>query len=88
MPRLIDQPITPTLVKDAFYGEMRPASFAWRGSRYRVVAILDRWSETGQWWNLQPPMTVWRVQLHDQGVMELASVHKQPPEWRLLVIFD
>jgi hypothetical protein len=27
-----------------------PVAFRWRGQRFVVHEVLDRWTETGQWW--------------------------------------
>jgi len=28
----------------------RPRSFRWRGRRYAIRTILERWKDTGRWW--------------------------------------
>lgn len=86
MSRLIDQPVQMTSVPSP--DGMAPSSFVWRGSRYRVEAILDCWAETGRWWEQEPPSTAWRVQVQGGGLLELIRLHTQPPEWRLMRIFD
>jgi hypothetical protein len=74
--------------RDPDYGELRPAAFTWRGSRFRVARVLEQWEEIGEWWNRETPLSAWRVQLQDGGVMELAKAHTQPPTWRLMAIYD
>jgi hypothetical protein len=82
MPRQINQVITVTLVQD------RPATFTWRRSRYTVAEVLDRWDEIGRWWEQEAELVVWRVMTPDGGVFELAMKRTQPPEWRLMAIYD
>ena len=81
------QRITVTLVRDAVTEEMRPVSFYWPSKRstYQVRSVIDQWQETGRWWDQEAEATIWRVQLHDQGMMELAQVGQV---WRLLVVWD
>lgn len=86
--RRIDKPIQVTLIRDEAWDAMRPAAFTWRRGRYVVVEVLDRWEETGRWWEQEMQLTVWRVACRDGGVYELAVAHTQPPEWRLMAIHD
>jgi hypothetical protein len=88
MPRQINQVITVTLVQGPQVSELRPATFTWRRSRYIVADVLDRWHEIGRWWEQEAELVVWRVMTRDQGVFELAMARKQPPEWRLMAIYD
>lgn len=66
----------------------RPASFRYRGHLFKVVDVLDHWTEAGRWWELEPERAVWRVTDRAGGVHEMALERKQPPVWRLLVIWD
>lgn len=86
MSRLIDQPIQVTAVlgRDG----LTPSSFVWRGARYRVVEVLDSWMETGRWWEQEASCTAFRVQTEGGGVFELVRLHQEPPEWRLMRIWD
>lgn len=86
MSRLIDQPIQVTAVPGR--DGLTPTSFVWRGARYRVVEVLDSWMEAGRWWEKEAPATAWRVMVQGGGVMELVRVHSEPPEWRLMRIWD
>lgn len=88
MPRQVNKPVPVTLVHDDDWDAMRPSSFTYRGGRYVVQEVIDRWDETGRWWEQDIPITVWRVLCRDGGVYELGMAHKQPPEWRLLAIHD
>ena len=49
---------------------------------------LDAWREAGQWWEREAQQTVWRVQAKDGGVYEVARADREPPEWRILKIWD
>ncbi len=59
-----------------------PLAFVWRGRRYGVRRVLDRWSEAGSWWRQLAegiPLTVtsdsdvWRVEA-SRGVATPNSV--------------
>ena len=86
MARNIDQPIQVTAVPGR--DGLTPAWFIWRGSRYRVVEVLDSWMEAGRWWGQETPCTAFRVETEGGGVFELVRLHKEPPEWRLMRIWD
>lgn len=86
--RQVNALITVTLIRDPDWQELHPSAFRYRGTVYRVATVLDRWNEAGQWWEQAPEETVWRVTDGTGGVYELAQVHKEPPEWRLRVIWD
>lgn len=88
MSKRIDQPAQVDLVRDPEWDALRPSGFRWRRSRFAVKRVLDRWEETGRWWEQEVGLTVWRVMCTDYGVYELAVAHKQPPEWRLVAIHD
>lgn len=74
-----------------------PASFRWRGRRYRVVRVIGHWREDPGWWRRpdgEPVRIVqsdlWRVEarngsLSSQGIYEL--VHRDD-EWRLDKVWD
>jgi hypothetical protein len=90
MSRLINQPVQMTMVPgDAAIGfGPAPSTFIWRGARYRVLELLESWEEIGRWWEKEPSATAWRVRVQHGGVMELVRLHAQPPEWRLMRVFD
>lgn len=74
-----------------------PASFRWRGRRYRVVRVIGHWREDPGWWrrpNGEPVQILqsdlWRVEARNglpasQGIYEL--VHRDD-EWRLDKVWD
>lgn len=86
MSRLINQSIQVTAVPGP--DGLTPTTFAWRGTLYRVEAVLDSWEEAGRWWEKEEPATAFRVQVQGGGVMELLRVHSELPEWRLMRIWD
>lgn len=88
MSRLIDQPIQVTSRPSLLARTPEPIAFPWRGSRYRVTEILDTWEEAGRWREEESPRTAFRVQTEGGGVFELVRLHTEPPEWRLIRIWD
>ncbi|MDP8970476.1 MAG: DUF6504 family protein [Actinomycetota bacterium] len=70
-----------------------PATFCWRGSTYRVVAVLGHWREDSGYWSgggLEVPQRdLWRVEAgngtHPRGVYELV---REAGTWRLDRIWD
>lgn len=74
-----------------------PASFRWRGRRYRVVRVIGHWREDPGWWRRPDgePVQIlqsdlWRVEARNglpasQGIYEL--VHRDD-EWRLDKVWD
>ncbi len=52
-----------------------------------MVAVLDLWRESGEWWEMAPEVWVWRVQGENQGVYELAR-HPAPDQWWIDRIYD
>jgi hypothetical protein len=88
MARQIDQPVLVTLVHDADWNGLRPSSFRWRNQVFPVTAVLDCWSEIGRWWDQESPGIAWRLQLKGGGVCEVIQLQTDPPQWRLMVIYD
>ena len=70
-----------------------PTSFSWRGTTYRVVAVLGHWREDGGYWaggGVEiPQRDLWRLEARNgspvTGVYEL--VHEQGV-WRLDRVWD
>jgi hypothetical protein len=74
-----------------------PASFRWRGRRYRVVRVIGHWREDPGWWRRPDgePVQIlqsdlWRVEARNgaresRGIYEL--VHRDD-EWRLDKVWD
>lgn len=88
MSRRINRPITVTLVPDPEWG-LRPGQIVEQGARYRVVQVVDRWQETGTWWEQANPFAqeniMWRVLDRRHGLFELAQ---RGQEWRLMRVED
>lgn len=82
MSRRYDRPIDCTADEDGC-----PTHFQWRGRLYRVVEVIDCWTEVGEWWNGEPETVWYRVQTHDKGVFELYSP-TQIAEWKLWKVLD
>ncbi|MCC6484710.1 MAG: hypothetical protein IT209_07690 [Armatimonadetes bacterium] len=38
-----------------------PCEFMWRGHSYSVQRIIERWKESGCWWDREPEREVYRV---------------------------
>jgi hypothetical protein len=73
-----------------------PASFRWRGQRYRVTSVLGHWYEEGGWWQRTDGLPerlertdLWRVEARNgapaRGVYELV---RRGDAWRLDRIWD
>lgn len=50
-----------------------PEKFYWRGSWRTVREIIDRWIETGSWWDGEPERTYFLTCADNGGVYELCS---------------
>lgn len=79
-------------------GSLLPTAFIWRGRRYRVEQVLERWRERLPWWRLESPSPgtyqmermVWRLvaapgQTPHTGVFEIAQNGRA---WTLLRLSD
>ena len=70
-----------------------PVAFTWRGSTYRVMAVLGHWREDGGYWaggGVEiPQRDLWRVEARNgtpvTGVYELVC---EQDVWRLDRIWD
>lgn len=74
----------------------QPCEFAWRGQRYRVLAVLGHWREDPGWWRRPDgePIRIeqtdmWRVEARNgtprTGVYELV---RRGDQWRLDRVWD
>lgn len=77
--RIIDRPITVVVGPDG-----TPRQFSYRG-RQRVQAIVDRWTEAGEWWDGEGERTVYRV-LSERG--SLFELELRDGQWRLYREYD
>jgi hypothetical protein len=70
-----------------------PTAFTWRGSTYRVVAVLGHWREDAAYWAGAgvevPQRDLWRVEARNgtplTGVFELVA---EGGAWRLDRVWD
>ncbi len=69
--------------RDESFGAQEPTALEWRGRRYRVVAVEDRWYE-GFVASHRVPMRYYRV-LVDTGERFLVRYHELFDAWSLVV---
>ena len=70
-----------------------PVAFTWRGSTYRILAVLGHWREDAGYWaggGMEiPQRDLWRVEARNgspvTGVYELVCEHQT---WRLDRVWD
>ncbi len=64
-----------------------PRCFQWRGQRYQVQAVLERWKDSGRWWEGEAPKLFFRVRTDGGGLWEICrdTVHRK---WYLYKIYD
>jgi hypothetical protein len=84
MPRLAESPVRPLRAGD---GSLKAIALGRR--RLRVVRALERWRESGEWWEGEQEREVTRLLLADGAVVEVSA----PPGggdvgWRLEAWFD
>lgn len=71
-----------------------PAAFRWRGTTYRVIAVLGHWREDAGWWAgggvAIPQRDLWRVEAAG-GAREAPGVYElvcEDGRWRLDRVWD
>ncbi len=57
-----------------------PEAVTLEGRRLTVSEILERWQETGKWWEGESPRTYYRVWTSEGRVLELC---REEAEWTL-----
>jgi hypothetical protein len=83
MPRLVDRPVE--VVRSA---DGRPRCLVLGRRRLVVVARLERWRESGEWWEGEEEREVERLLLADGAVVEVSGpAHTAGPR-RLDTWFD
>jgi hypothetical protein len=70
-----------------------PAAFRWRGSAYRVVAVLGHWREDAGYWSgggmAIPQRDLWRVEARNGGAAGgVYEVVREAGSWRLNRVWD
>lgn len=73
-----------TVIKD---GGGRPLRVGREGKWVEVVAVLDRWHDTGCWWEGESPKLFFRLQLKGERVWEV-FLDLEEQAWRLYKIYD
>ena len=75
-------------------GTPPPASFTWRGGRYRVLTVLGHWREDAAYWSgggvEVPQRDLWRIEAQNgtarsRGIYELVA---EGGAWRLDRVWD
>lgn len=64
-----------------------PLEIRFKGRRCRVLEVLDRWCDTGCWWEGEPARLFWRLQLEGGGAWEIYLDLGQG-SWYLYKIYD
>ena len=77
----------------------RPLRFVWRGRLYRVLAVLEHWVVSSQWWQRNDPDTdvppereFWRVEASPGGTLPPAVYELRcdvaTGDWLLIRVWD
>lgn len=72
--------------RDGYRTSQEPAVFQWRGRRYTVTEVLDRWYE-GYIGPRRVPMRVFRIRAGIEGVF-VVRYHELFGTWSILVAGD
>lgn len=64
-----------------------PRSFSWRGKTYMIESIIERWKDTGRWWQDETPKYFFRVKTADGGLWEI-YLDTGSRLWFLYKIYD
>jgi len=64
-----------------------PRAFWWRGRRYAVAGVLERWRDVGRWWEGEPPRSFFRLQTAGGGIWEI-YLDLGENTWHLYKIYD
>ncbi|SFV03767.1 DUF6504 family protein [Alicyclobacillus macrosporangiidus] len=82
MTRLVHRPI---IVTETMPDTGAPAVFIDRGHKHVVKTVLDRWIESGKWWEGERYRTVYRVMTDTLAIYELEL---QGGKWTLYRVYD
>lgn len=82
MSKLLDEILEQVLM----WGE-EPSQILCRGKQLRVLLVLDRWYDTGCWWEGEKPKLFFRLQLEGEKVWEIYQ-DLSDQRWRLYKIYD
>ena len=67
--------------------EGEPQKVKWKGKWAKVAVILDRWYDTGCWWENELPKLFYRLELENGMVLEL-FFDGAGQGWSLYKIYD
>lgn len=59
----------------------KPVAFTWRLRTYCIVAYVDEWRDTGEWWQGESVKDFWRVRTAGGGLFDLYC--EPPDQWTL-----
>lgn len=79
--RLVERPLAVTSLANG------PQSFQWHKRKYTVTAILERWVDTGAWWQDEPAKVFYRLLANDGGLYELYQ-EQVLGSWYLYKVYD
>lgn len=65
----------------------KPCSFTWRQRAYSIVAYIDDWRDTGEWWSGEQTKDFWRVKTACGGLFDL-YMEPHTGQWTLYKAFD
>jgi len=77
--KVIDQPVL-MVVEDG-----KPKRFFWIKKWVNVKDVVDKWSESGRWWDEEREKTFYRVLGGEGGVYEIYFDNRH---WKLYKVFD
>jgi hypothetical protein len=66
----------------------RPRLLLWRGRRYPVEAVLERWRDVGRWWAGESPKLFFRLQTADGALWEICRDSGAASAWHLYRLYD
>jgi len=64
-----------------------PCVFKWRGRRYLVRKVLEKWKDTGRWWEGEAAKLFFRVETAGGGLWEV-YLDTARCEWQLYRVYD
>jgi hypothetical protein len=64
-----------------------PRAFSWHGRRHVVLEVLERWRDTGRWWEGEAPRLFFRLETAGGGLWEIYRDEAQGT-WHLYRIYD
>jgi len=65
----------------------RPRSFRWRGKHYAIRTIMERWKDTGRWWEGEGTKVFLRAGGADGAIWEI-YFDTARSTWHLYKVYD